>query len=201
MKIRKNYIENSTRPFILEWLVQTGINAFVCLIGIGTLIFICSSGNNTYHDILLYHLIFLGIVFILLVYEMFVSKIIISLKIDQKKQRIVSVYGAKISNIKVEHTLTRFDSSSCVCWFYPKQKDVDRYILYFTDTNNMIYKVRIAMSAKKQFKLLVKMKNGQAFNFCFFEKSRIFICFDEDDDSTYEEVDKRNRKRSLNNYI
>ena len=132
---------------------------------------------------------------------MFVSKIIISLKIDQKKQRIVSVYGAKISNIKVEHTLTRFDSSSCVCWFYPKQKDVDRYILYFTDTNNMIYKVRIAMSAKKQFKLLVKMKNGQAFNFCFFEKSRIFICFDEDDDSTYEEVDKRNRKRSLNNYI
>ena len=201
MKVRKNYIENSTRPFILEWLVQTGINAFVCLIGIGTLIFICSSGNNTSNDILLYHLIFLGIVFILLVYEMFVSKIIISLKIDQKKQRIVSVYGAKISNIKVEHTLTRFDSSSCVCWFYPKQKDVDRYILYFTDTNNMIYKVRIAMSAKKQFKLLVKMKNGQAFNFCFFEKSRIFICFDEDDDSTYEEVDKRNRKRSLNNYI
>ena len=140
-------------------------------------------------------------VFILLVYEMFVSRIIISLKIDQKKQRIVSIYGAKISKIKVEHTLTRFDASSCVCWFYPKQKDVDRYIIYFRDINNMIYKVKIAMSAKKLFKLLVKMKNEQAFNFCFFEKSRIFICFDEDDDNTYEEVDKRNRKRSLNNYI
>ena len=141
MKIRDNYIENSTRPFVLEWLVQTGENIVVCLICVGVLFFLCSFDNNTSHDILLYHLFIWGMVFILLVYEMFVSKIIISLKIDKKKKRIVFVYNAKISKIKVQHTLTKFDASSCVGWFYPKKEDVDRYIVHFTDEDNKIHKV------------------------------------------------------------
>lgn len=201
MKIRDNYIENSTRPFVLEWLVQTGENIVVCLICVGVLFFLCSFDNNTSHDILLYHLFIWGMVFILIVYEMFVSKIIISLKIDKKKKRIVFVYNAKISKIKIQHTLTKFDASSCVGWFYPKKEDVDRYIVHFTDEDNKIHKIKIAMSSKKQMYLLFRMKDEKTLNLCYFEKSRVFICFDEEDDNTYEKVNQKGRKGSLNNYI
>ena len=57
------------------------------------------------------------------------------------------------------------------------------------------------MSSKKQMYLLFRMKDEKTLNLCYFEKSRVFICFDEEDDNTYEKVNQKGRKGSLNNYI
>ena len=201
MKIRTNYIENATKPIFWAWRVTSGlIAAGVLVLGLIFVILIYSFEINYTHEKIMFGLVYIGVVCVLLLLELYYSVTPIKLMKDKKKNRITYVYNAKLIKKWIDMYL-RADSRSLVGMYYPKEKDVDKYKMIFEDENGKIHKVIMIMSSKKSWDLTFKSMENKTVSFCYYEKSRVVICFDENDINTYEKFNKNGGQGSLNKYV
>ena len=89
MKIRTNYIENATKPIFWAWRVTSGlIAAGVLVLGLIFVILIYSFEINYTHEKIMFGLVYIGVVCVLLLLELYYSVTPIKLMKDKKKNRI-----------------------------------------------------------------------------------------------------------------
>jgi len=174
-------------PYYNEWTVQTFEN-IVLLIGlICVACFVCKNSTNRVPLIIFFFCI--GILLIL--YQIWVSRVYFNLKKDIIEKKIKKV-TAKIDKISSEHTLSKFDGSSCVGWFYSEKDNVGRYKLHFTDEHQNKGYVRVVIPALKALGLICTIAD-KTVTFYYYEKSKVLLEFVEEG--------KKRRKDSLNYYI
>ena len=155
-KLKKN-IDDLTRPYFLESMLQIALNLlwiFLLLIFMYIMDIFAIFIDGTFN-------IFLVLILGFVIFIIRDLRLMLLMLIDKKATNIKTVRGY-FKKSRHELTFSKKDMTSCVGWFYPKEADVSRYIVTIWNFDkNRKYKLRICLPWAQFVHFQIISKNAE----------------------------------------